>query len=232
MLWELEICPANGQIDAEGRRVVAESRSLTAGSISSVKTARSFLIQSNSGREQIARAAEQLLSDPVVETFALKQAGEAIGTGSNGQLLNVLLKPGVTDNVGSSARSALEQMGLSVEAVATCRKYWFDTDADKGDVNLVATKLLFNDAIEHVIYGPLELDSISIGGDYKFQLNTVAIRSMDDAALKGLSRTGQLYLDLTEMQTIKAHFVDLDRDPTDIELETVAWKMVSLSIFS
>ncbi|MCL4109637.1 UNVERIFIED_CONTAM: hypothetical protein GTU68_061894 [Idotea baltica] len=45
---------------------------------------------------------------------------------------------------------------------------------------------------------------------------------MDDAALQDLSKTGQLYLDLTEMQTIKAHFVEQDRDPTDIELETVA----------
>ena len=104
---------------------------------------------------------------------------------------------------------------MAVEAVATCRKYWFDTDADRRDVELVATKLLFNDAIEHVIHGPLELDSISIGGEYKFELNTVAIRSMDDAALEELSKTGQLYLDLTEMQTIKAHFVELDRDPGD-----------------
>src|SRR5262249_23520181 len=43
-----------------------------------------------------------------------------------------------------------------------------------------------------------------------------------DAALAVLSREGQLYLSLVEMQTIQAHFRQLDRDPTDAELETVA----------
>ncbi len=37
-----------------------------------------------------------------------------------------------------------------------------------------------------------------------------------------LSKSGQLYLQLAEMQTIQEHFRDLNRDPTDIELETIA----------
>ena len=45
---------------------------------------------------------------------------------------------------------------------------------------------------------------------------------MDDEGLRVLSRRGQLYLSLVEMQTIQAHFQKLGRDPTDAELETVA----------
>ena len=45
---------------------------------------------------------------------------------------------------------------------------------------------------------------------------------MDDEALRVLSRRGQLYLSLVEMQTIQAHFQKLGRDPTDAELETIA----------
>ena len=45
---------------------------------------------------------------------------------------------------------------------------------------------------------------------------------MDDDALQVLSRQGQLYLSLVEMQTIQAHFRQLGRDPTDAELETIA----------
>ena len=40
--------------------------------------------------------------------------------------------------------------------------------------------------------------------------------------LELLSKDGQLYLTLIEMQTIQQHFQQLDRDPTDIELESVA----------
>ena len=45
---------------------------------------------------------------------------------------------------------------------------------------------------------------------------------MDDAALMPLSKSGQLYLSLAEMQAIQAHFQALGRDPTDCELETLA----------
>ena len=37
-----------------------------------------------------------------------------------------------------------------------------------------------------------------------------------------LSREGQLYLQLAEMQTIRQHFRELGREPTDVELETIA----------
>ena len=40
--------------------------------------------------------------------------------------------------------------------------------------------------------------------------------------LMQLSREGQLYLQLAEMQTIQRHFAELGRLPTDVELETIA----------
>ena len=51
---------------------------------------------------------------------------------------------------------------------------------------------------------------------------TVPIRSLDDAGLMQLSKSGQLSLSLAEMKTIQGHFRDLGRDPTDVELETIA----------
>ena len=37
-----------------------------------------------------------------------------------------------------------------------------------------------------------------------------------------LSKDGQLALTLAEMKTIQAHFRELGREPTDVELETIA----------
>ncbi len=48
------------------------------------------------------------------------------------------------------------------------------------------------------------------------------LRDLDDAALEKLSRDGQLSLSLAEMRTIQVHFRELDRDPSDVELETLA----------
>jgi phosphoribosylformylglycinamidine synthase len=44
----------------------------------------------------------------------------------------------------------------------------------------------------------------------------------DDPALLNVSERGGLSLSLVEMQTIRAHFRELGRDPTDVELETLA----------
>ena len=48
------------------------------------------------------------------------------------------------------------------------------------------------------------------------------IRKLSDDELLALSKARTLSLTLVEMQTIQHHFRDLGREPTDIELETIA----------
>lgn len=223
MLWEIEVRMRDGELDREGDRVLGECRTLALSSVSAVRSARSFVVEADLAEPEIVRLATRLLIDPVVEVARIHELPDRTSTTANGSvLINVLFKPGVTDNVANSTRSALLDLGFSVDAVATCRKYWINPELTDADRKRLETRVLANDAIEQVIEGPLPLDSISMGSQYNFLLNTVAIREMDNDQLIELSRTGQLYLDLTEMQTIQAHFRSLDRDPTDIELETVA----------
>ena len=137
------------------------------------------------------------------------------------QLVHVLPKPGVMDPVALSTLQALQDMGLPVEQVTTFRKYWL-SDLQPSELQRLCQKLLANDSIERVLVGPLQLDKIDVGADYRFELVHVAIRELNDEQLLQLSKQGQLYLTLTEMQTIQQHFKKLDREPTDIELETIA----------
>ncbi len=226
MLWEVEIHPVPSEIDREGARVLAEAAALGAGSISAVRAARSFLVEGDLSEDQVRGPAVRLLGDGVAEQCVVRRlpgsAESQVPELRTQKLLNVLFKPGVTDNVGLTAKGALADLGLPVTSVATCRKYWINPEAKAEEIDRLARKVLSNDAIEHVIAGPLPLKSISLGTDYRFKLTTVPIRGMDDAALQRLSKEGQLYLSLVEMQTIRDYFASLDRDPTDIELETVA----------
>ncbi len=223
MLWEVEIRPAAGQVDREGERILAECSGLGLGSVSTVTAARSFLLQGDLDEADVDRLGRKLLVDGVAETFTVTRvhagSGEADG---NANLLNVLFKPGVTDNVAGSTLKTLKDQNVPVEAVATCRKYWLNEDADKAEVGRLSSRVLSNDAIEHVVSGPLKMDGISVGSSYEFKLTHVAIRIMNDKSLERLSVKGQLYLSLEEMRTIKQHFIELERDPTDVELETVA----------
>ncbi|AMV16625.1 phosphoribosylformylglycinamidine synthase subunit PurL [Planctomyces sp. SH-PL14] len=226
MLWEVEIHPIPSEVDREGARVLAEAHALGAKSITSVRAARSFLVEGNLTEDQVRGPVARLLGDGVAERCFVSPLPAGNGSPvpeTNGKtLLNVLFKPGVTDNVGLTARTALNDQDLAATVVATCRKYWLNPQATKDDVDRLARKVLSNDAIEHVVAGPLPLKSIALGTEYRFKLTTVPIRGMDDAALARLSKEGQLYLSLVEMQTIRDYFSSLDRDPTDIELETVA----------
>jgi len=223
MLWEVKIRPATGQVDREGQRILAECSGLGLGSVTTVTAARSFLLEGELDEAVVQRLGETLLVDGVAETFTVSQIDADCGeVNGHGNLLNVLFKPGVTDNVAGSTLKTLKDQSVPVEAVATCRKYWLNEDADQAEVDRLSARILSNDAIEHVVAGPLQMDGISVGSSYDFKLTHVAIRVMDDAALERLSIHGQLYLSLEEMRTIKQHFVELERDPTDIELETVA----------
>jgi phosphoribosylformylglycinamidine synthase len=55
-----------------------------------------------------------------------------------------------------------------------------------------------------------------------FQLHEINILDSDDAALIKLSREGQLAFGLEEMKSVQEHFKKLCRNPTDIEIETIA----------
>jgi phosphoribosylformylglycinamidine (FGAM) synthase-like enzyme/phosphoribosylformylglycinamidine (FGAM) synthase PurS component len=222
MLWEVEIRPAAGEVDRDGLRVVGEAHALGVAGVKTVSSARSFLLQGASlNNNDVTRAATTLLVDPVAEIFTAHQVS-AKSASSKERLLNVLFKPGVTDNVALSTQKALADLGFAVDTVATGRKYWFEADVSDTDLDRIAKRVLANDAIERVIAGPLQMDQIGAGSEYKFQLRTVPIRTMNDDALMHLSKHGQLYLSLAEMLTIKAHWVEQQRDPTDIELESVA----------
>ena len=56
----------------------------------------------------------------------------------------------------------------------------------------------------------------------KVNVETINIRDADDEKLQQISNEGLLSLNLAEMQTIRDYFAHIGRDPTDVELETLA----------
>ncbi len=229
MLWEVDIYPAPGQPDLLGRQVAAAAAELGLAENLQIAAARCYLIQADWQQAQIDRVTLELLTDRVVERAIVAPVGdETLNTfpfptshSPIPLLLHVLPKPGVMDPVAQSVISVISDFGLKVETVRTLKKYWIDGLA-QDRAKTLAAKLLANDAVEQVIVGPLPFGQLELGSPYVYRLTVVPIRTMDDAALQQLSREGQLYLSLVEMQTIRAHFQKLDRDPTDAELETTA----------
>jgi phosphoribosylformylglycinamidine synthase len=232
MLWEVDIYPAPGEPDRTGASVAAAAAELGLADRLRVAASHGYLIQGALEQAQVDRIARELLSDSVVERSLVGRQGDprltdAAAAGldpsqaTRWQVVHVMPKPGVMDPVAQSALSAIADLDLTADAVRTLRKYWFaDLASDK--LELLCEKVLANDAVEQVVVGPLGFDRLELGSPYRFQLVTVPLRSLDDDALMRLSRDGQLYLSLVELQTIGNHFRELNRDPTDVELETIA----------
>ncbi len=223
-LWEIDIYPAEGVPDRVAERITADAADLGIVSQLSLRAGHGYLVQGEVSSEQVDRVAGELLADPVVEQTFIAPVGDKVlsecGDGA-AQLVHVMPKPGVMDPVAASALAAIEDMRIPVQAVRTLRKYWI-SGLSPEQVNAVCQRLLANDSIEQVVVGPLTMDQLDLGTTYAFELVHVPVREADDEQLMELSTTGQLYLTLVEMQTIQAYFRELNRDPTDVELETIA----------
>src|SRR5262245_29228153 len=220
MLWEVEVRPLGR--DAERERVCDEFDLLThsqRGADLVTASARGYLLEGPLGHDSAERFLNELLCDPVVETASLTEVGAGAGRESS---ITVLLKPGVMDPSAQSVLDAARDLGIGLEAVRTFRRYFGPSEIAPADRDVLFRKVLANDAIEQIVAGPLQAEHLTLGAPYVFRLITVPLRSIDDAGLEKLSRDGQLALDRDEMRTIQAHFRKLDRDPTDVELETIA----------
>src|SRR4051794_13485861 len=219
MLWEIEIRPRGH--DPERARVCEGYDLLThtrAGAGLITGSARGYLPEGELWRAAAERLASDLLVDPLVEVGRLGALNEHV---EGDRLATVLLKPGVMDPAALSVVAAARDLGVAVQSVRTFRRYFGPPLADEPRAVLF-DKVLANQAIEQVVVGPLALEHLTVGSPYTFRLVAVPLRDLDDQALLRLSREGQLSLSLAEMQAIREHFRGLGRDPSDVELETLA----------
>lgn len=219
MLWEVEIRPLG--LDGERERVCDEFDLLThsqRGADCVTSSSRGFLLEGNIDKAAAQKLTNDLLADLVVESATVREVGQAASDFS----FTVLLKPGVMDPVAESVLGAAADLGIPLEAVRTFRRYFGPENIPSADRDLLFRKVLANDAIEQVVVGPLKPEHLALGKAYVFKKTVVPIRTLSDDELVKLSKEGQLALNLDEMKTIQAHFVEQGRDPIDVELETVA----------
>ena len=235
-LWQVDIHPADGQPDSLGHSALTSTMELGIAKDLSIRAAYGFLLQGALSAEQVKKIGDELLSDSIAQRCKAMPVGDASlnepltsTAKAPSTLIYAMPKPGVMDPVAQSTLKMLRDLKYDVQEVRTFRKYWISSTSsqsaiavDKLVIQRICQKVLANDSIEQVVIGPLSLDQLAVGAPYEFKLTVVPIRELDSTALMQLSKSGQLYLSLAEMETVQDHFRSQDRDPTDIELETIA----------
>ncbi|MCJ7777562.1 MAG: phosphoribosylformylglycinamidine synthase subunit PurS, partial [Sedimentisphaerales bacterium] len=219
--WRFEVLNRAGATDVNGGRVLEDIRELGITSVEAVQSAKVFLIEADFDKAFAKRLGDELLTDPVCEEYYIGRSGAPAGL-AKATLIEVHLKSGVTDPVADSVMTAMADMGIKANNVRTAKKYVLLGKITPSQVETIAKKILANDCIEVVIIGNEAEPPSPHLKPYEFKLVHWPIRDLDDDGLVTLSKKKDLFLNLVEMQTIQKYYRELGREPTDVELETLA----------
>ncbi|MHC5157014.1 MAG: phosphoribosylformylglycinamidine synthase subunit PurL [Planctomycetota bacterium] len=220
--WRFEISSKQGFPDVHGRDVLEDIRQLNIQSVEDVISEKVYLIEADFDLPFAERVARELLSDSVCQDWHIGKSGVPAGP-MQATLIEVHLKSGVTDPAAESVRAALSDMGAGqVASVRTGRKYVLLGTVSDRERETIARRALANDCIEDVVFGMDAEPPSPHTQPYTMKLTEIPVRDLSDEQLIQLSKDMDMFLNLKEMQTIQSQYRDLDREPTDVELETLA----------
>ena len=144
-------------------------------------------------------------------------------------LIEILPHPGVTDAEGDSLSEALARDGFpGLRARAGHRYHLYGVDEPA--TVAAAARRLAHAVVESVAWRPASCpaDLDWWGGAFMSDaspdptVETIRLHGLDAAALQDLGARKLLSLPLQDLEAVRDHFATQDRDPTDVELETIA----------
>jgi len=227
--------------DALGEKLKRRIRDDLNLEVKSVNTISVYTIDANLSPEQLEMVANGPFSDPITQMYAIDRPLAQ----SFDWLIEVGFRPGVTDNVGKTAREAIElRLGVQLkdqERVYTSTQYLIKGNLERPGVEKICNGLLVNPLVQRFDIIPrhlwngrrgLEPTVPRVTIDQKIQVEEIDLQITDRALLK-LSHDRVLALSLDELKAIQAYLkrdsvprergkFNLGRKITDVELEALA----------
>lgn len=214
-ITRIEVRP---RIPSSDRRLVDAAHHLGFSTLTACYVTRLFFVSGALSDGDADRLARDLLADPVTETYTLGVSSVTDGA----WLVERTLLPGVTDAVADSLKHAAALIGVPVEQAATGERYELAGDLADSDIDAIARGVLVNTVIHRVSLGaPISAPFVA-AQPADDTVETIPVRGLTDEALLDLSKDRRLSLDLHEMRAIQAYYEEIQRDPTDAELEMLA----------
>jgi phosphoribosylformylglycinamidine synthase II len=217
LLFRVEVSVKSGLPDPRGEALQKDIHDLGIAIADGVRVSNIYLLEGALSHKEVELICRELLADPIVEEYSIGEAPLIIP--EDAHAVEVAYNPGVMDPVEESVSKGILDLGITtVESVKTARRYYLSGKLSPGDIELVSNKLLVNSVIQHVVTGRERVSLPS--AEYRFSLKEVDLLTLGD---DGLTRLGQeLWLNRDELKHIQGYFSKLGRNPTDVELETLA----------
>jgi phosphoribosylformylglycinamidine synthase len=223
MIWRVEVKQKEGIFDPIGQSIARDIADLGFGA-PLVHVVAVFLLEGDISLEEVKRIGDELLIDPIVEqySFDLKLPLQS----ATYHVVEIALHPGVMDPVEASTIKGIRDLGIAgISAVRHARQYHIHGRLTVQQLESITSRVLMNKLIQHVVrdhsHVPTTL-GITGHSEFSFDVRRVDLMGSKDKALSKISKSGQLYLNLDEMKAIQNYFKKEKRNPTDVELETIA----------
>jgi phosphoribosylformylglycinamidine synthase subunit PurSL len=234
-LYSIEVRSISEQYDVRAHRLVREILQLPIQLLPSlaaiveppltIRTSHLYYLTGTISPSQLDQLTAQLLVDPVIQ-----QAQDATNASSS-HIVDVFFHPGVTDSLAESVQAGAHMLGITgLKSVETGQRYLLDERLSEANVRAIAQALLYNPVIQHYRLTPINFaehahpmadlpqEPVAI----QASVVTTPLVHMDDEQLVETSRLGLLSLNIDEMRAIQGYYRQQGRNPTDVELETLA----------
>jgi len=186
-----------------------------------LRVGRGYLLPPQLDRQQVEKITTRLLSDKVNEVTTIVAPGEKP---QNGTSLLVRRMAGVSDPEAETAMRALELLEINLQGLRleTYRSYRCQEEVDRDVFLEIGGAELANLTIEEAVLADADLALHPTPTPLQSSRREVEVRRLNLTQLEEVSRDMSLALTGEEMQAVQNFFNDIEREPTDAELETLA----------
>jgi phosphoribosylformylglycinamidine synthase subunit PurSL len=241
MLVRFEVAPKPGHRDVLGEKVARKVRGELGLPVEGVGLIKVYTVAGLHAEEVEGILSHGVLHDPVSADISITPRASAFDW-----ILEVGLRPGVTDNEARTAAEAIRRvLALNPSRrvdVFTSTQYLLRGRFTRPDVEHIARDLLANELIQRFqVKSSKEWGSspgfppeaAKVTGEARADVATIPLSTMNDEELMAFSRDNVLAMSLEELHAIQAYYtrqevrggrqqVGLGGEPTDAEIEALA----------
>ncbi len=200
--------------DLKGETILKDIHHLGIKNINRVESVKVYRLE-GVNKKDATSLAEKVFCESIYQTYTLNTP---IIKGAK-EVIEIAYKAGVMNPEVASIEKAASDLGIKILAADSSHEYDFFGDTTKKEIeNLVRELHLLNRMIEYIVNK--EPKTLLIKGTVG-KTKIIPIRKMSGDDLMELSKDN-LFLNLEEMKVIQIYFQKIKRDPTDLELETIA----------
>src|ERR671911_724867 len=221
-VWALEVVPHEQDVDPHARalqQILHDLGTHPAG----VTHGRLYLVAGPQS-PRLNAAVRDLCVDPIIAELR----GGATPPFDD-WLIEILPHPGVTDAEGDSLGQALARDGFPGVRARAGHRYHL-RGVDESATVAAAARRLAHIVVESVAWRPAACPADLDWWSGAFMpdaapdptVETIPVRGLDAAALQDLGARKLLSLPLQDLEAVRDHYATQERDPTDVELETIA----------